>query len=418
MLLFHSPTWMHLIQAFKAKFDLPAKFWIIALIAFINSISFTIIIPTLYPYAKEFGLTDFQASLLTTSYAIAQFFATPILGRFSDFWGRKPLLIISLIGTVLANLVASYAWVAWLLFAARILDGLTGGNTSIARAIISDTTTPAERPKAFGLFDAAFRLGFVTGPAISFFAQGLPPFPGVSPLGMSFFAGAVIALITTLLALFLLPETLPQRRPLILDWHIFGLDKIVRSAVRPTLGHAFLLTFFTGFTFTIFTFAFQPFFLNILHQNAQTLAIVFTIIGVAGVITQVFAVEPLTNRFNLADILSVSIAVRALIFLLIPVFPTLSAFVVLAIALGISNSYPMPLISTVLSLNSGDREQGEVQGINASYLSISNAMGPAVAGLLVTINYSVPFWITGVLTLLTAWYALSLKSNAKCSQET
>ncbi|MBD2460239.1 MFS transporter [Oscillatoria sp. FACHB-1407] len=408
---------MHLIQVLKAKFDLPAKFWIIALIAFINSVSFTIIIPTLYPYAKEFGLTDFQASLLTTSYAIAQFFATPVLGRFSDFLGRKPLLVISLIGTVFANVLASFAWVAWLLFAARILDGLTGGNTSIARAIISDTTTPQERPKAFGLFDAAFRLGFVTGPAISFLAQSLPTFPGVSPLGMSFFAGAVIALITTLLTIFLLPETLPQRQPLTLDWHIFGLDKIVRSAVRPRLGHAFLLTFFTGFTFTIFTFAFQPFFLNVLQQNAQTLAIVFTIIGVAGVVTQIFAVEPLTNRFNLADILSVSIAVRALIFLLIPVFPTLSAFVVLAIALGISNSYPMPLISTILSLNSGDREQGEVQGINASYLSISNALGPAVAGVLVSINYSVPFWITGILTLLTAWYAMSLKASARCSKE-
>ena len=86
---------MHFISSLTAKLDLPLKFWIIALIAFINAVSFTVIIPVLYPYAQQFGLTDFQASLLVSSYAISQFIATPILGRLSDFFGRKPLLLIS-----------------------------------------------------------------------------------------------------------------------------------------------------------------------------------------------------------------------------------------------------------------------------------------------------------------------------------
>jgi predicted MFS family arabinose efflux permease len=407
---------MRLLEALKARFDLPFKFWIIALIAFINSVSFTIIIPILYPYARAFGLTDFQASLLTTSYAVAQFLATPILGRFSDFWGRKPLLVISLIGTVVANLLASFTPVAWLLFAARIFDGLTGGNMSIARAVISDTTSPADRPKAFGLFDAAFRLGFVTGPAISYFAQQLPTFPGVSSLGMSFFAGAVMAIVAVGLTMLLLPETLPQRQSLKLSWGIFGFKKILQSAIEPKLGRTYILTFMTGFTFTIFTFAFQPFFLNVLGQNAETLAIVFTVIGIAGVLTQIFAVEPLTKRFNLADVLAASIASRAIVFLLIPLLPTLSGFVALAILLGITNSFPIPLLSTILSINTSSREQGEALGINSSYLSISNALGPAVAGVLVSVSYSTPFWVTGVLTLLTAHFALSLKSIVECDK--
>ncbi|MUG93232.1 MFS transporter [Scytonema sp. UIC 10036] len=407
---------MHPIKALKAKFDLPLKFWIIALIAFINSVSFTIILPTLYSYAKQFGLNDFQASLLTTSYAIAQFLATPILGRFSDFMGRKPLLIISLLGTVGANLIASFAPFAWLLFAARIFDGLTGGNNSIAKAVITDTTTPVNRPKAFGLFDAAFRLGFVTGPVISYFAQQLPTVPGISSVGMSFFAAANIALFAVGITWFLLPETLQKSEEVKLSWQMFGFGKILRSSLRPKLGQAFLLTFFSGFTFTIFTFAFQPFFLKILNQDVQTLAFVFTLIGAVGVITQIFAVEPLTKRFNLADILTVAIAGRAIIFLLIPIFPTMSAFFILACLLGITNSFPIPLISTILSLNSSDREQGEIQGINASYLSISNAFGPATAGLLVSINYSISFWVTGVLTLLTAGFAFSLKSSMDCSK--
>jgi len=411
---------MSLFRNLRAKFNLPVQFWVVALIAFINSVSFTIIIPILYPYAKEFGLSDFQASLLTTAYAVSQFVATPLLGRLSDVMGRKPLLVMSLVGTVAANLLASWTTVAWLLFGARILDGITGGNNSIARAVISDTTSPAERPKAFGLFDAAFRMGFVTGPAISYFAQTIPPLPGVSSLGMSFFAGAVMAAIATGLTVVMLKETLPRDEcadSLKLSWKMFGLGKILGSIRRPCLGQVFLLTFLSGFTFTIFTFAFQPFFLNVLGQDAQTLAILFMLIGVIGVLTQVFAVESLTKRFNLADIMFVAIAGRGVLFLLMPALPNITAFVVLIALLGVVNAFPMPLISSVLSTNSGEREQGEVMGINASYLSISNAIGPATAGLLVSISYSTPFWVAGVLTLLTAAFALHLKRVADCGKK-
>ncbi len=181
------------------KPSLPVQFWILALIALINSVSFTAIIPLLYPYAKQFGLTDFQASLLTTAYAIAQFIGSPILGRFSDLWGRKPLLLLSLSGSVVAGAIASLTPYAWLLYASRVLDGLTGGNVSIARAVVSDITTPEQRPRAFGIFDAMFRLGFVAGPSLSYLAQTIPPLPGVSPLGMGFVVAAGMALLAAIL---------------------------------------------------------------------------------------------------------------------------------------------------------------------------------------------------------------------------
>lgn len=286
---------------------------------------------------------------------------------------------------------------------------------SIATAVIADTTTPAERPKAFGLFDAAFRMGFVTGPAISFLALKLPRFPGVTSLGMSFFIAAIISLVAVLLTWFMLPETLSEREELRLSWQMFRFGKIFQAARSPKLGRAFVLTFLSGFTFTIFAFSFQPFFLNVLHQDAERLTIMFMLIGVIGVVTQLFAVVPLTKRFNLADIIAVAIAVRAAVFLLIPTFPVLPIFVALACILGITNSFTTPLINAILSTNSTNREQGEVQGINASYLSISNALGPACAGLLVSISYSTPFWVAGILALLTAGFALSLKSIVNCS---
>lgn len=150
------------------------KFWIIALISFINSLSFTILIPILYLYGRQFKLDDFQISLLFAIYAIAQFFATPIIGKLSDRFGRKPLLIVSLVGTVIANLLAGTAASAAVLFFARFLDGITGGNASVAQAVISDVTTPENRAKAFGINGAAFGLGFISGPAISLLAKKLP----------------------------------------------------------------------------------------------------------------------------------------------------------------------------------------------------------------------------------------------------
>ena len=400
----------------REKFDLPPLFWLIALIALINSISFTIIIPLIYPYAKQFGLSDFQASLLTTAFALSQFFGTPILGKLSDKLGRKYILVFSLAGTVVANLLASVAGVAWLLYTARILDGLTGGNTSVASAVISDITTPQQRPKAFGIFAATFRLGFVIGPVLSYFAQQLPTFPGVSSLGMSFLVSAAIAALAALLSLFFLPETVASQGEFKLSWDDFAFGKIAKSATRPQLGNLFILTFLSGSTFTIFTFAFQPFFLKVLDRNTKELAMMFAIVGILGFISQVFALESLSKRFNLINIIAVSLALRGITFLLMPTFPTYGAFVIILVVFGLANSFPMPLIDTVLSLNSDTREQGEILGINSSYLSMSNAIGPIISGMLVSLNYTTPLWITGGLTILVAGFAFNLKSQFKCNK--
>ena len=400
----------------RANFDLPPLFWLIALIALINAISFTIIIPLIYPYAKQFGLSDLQASLLTTAFALSQFFGTPILGKLSDRLGRKYILVFSLIGTVVANLIAGVAGAAWLLYGARMLDGLTGGNTSVASAVISDITTPQQRPKAFGIFGATFRLGFVIGPVISYLAQQLPTLPGVSSLGMSFMVSAAIAAFAALLTLLFLPETTKQQGDFRLSWDDFAFGKIAKSATRPKLGKLFILTFLSGSTFTIFTFAFQPFFLEVLEQDTKGLAMMFALVGILGFISQVFALEPLSKKFNLINIIAVSLILRGVTFLLMPTFPTYGAFVMIMFIFGIVNSFPMPLIDTVLSLNSKNQEQGEVLGINSSYLSMSNAIGPVISGLLVSLNYTTPLWITGILTILVASFAFNLKPQFKCTK--
>ena len=409
-----------------AKQRLPLQFWIVASIAFINSVSFTIIIPVLYPYAKQFGLSDFQASLLTTAYSLSQFFGTPILGQLSDRWGRRPLLVMSLLGTVASNLVAAIAGVPWLLFSARILDGITGGNNSIAQAVVSDITTPEQRTQAFGIYSGLFRLGFVAGPPLSYLAQTVPPFPGVSSLGMSFLVSAAIALIAAILCFFFLSETqidvakaqkTPQDKRVKKAVHKnFDFTGLFTALGRPVVGRILLMTFLNGFTFTIFTFAFQPFFIEVLGQDAKNLAIAFVVFGLLAFVSQVFFLEPLRKRFSIINVLVGALIARGLIFMLMPTFPDIYYFAVLLGFFGLINAFPMPLIDSILSTRSDQSEQGEILGLNASYLSISNAFGPAVSGLLVTsFGYAMPFWIAGILTVIVAVFAITLKAPEPAS---
>ncbi len=392
---------------------LPVSFWIMVFIAFINAVGFTIIIPTLYPFAKQFQLSDFEASLLTTAYAGAQFLATPILGGLSDRLGRKPLLVMSLLGTVASNLLASFTPLAWPLYLARILDGLTGGNTSIAQAVVSDITSPRQRARAFGIFGGLFRLGFVVGPALSFLAQSLPTLPGTTPLSMSFIVSAGMALAAAICTILFLPETKQPTATFQLHWSDFGFVKVLKSFRHPNLGRIFVLTFLNGGTFTIFTFAFQPFFLKVLEQEPKTLAIVFAALGILGFIAQVFLLEPLQRKFSLAHLLVVALALRGLMFLAIPTFPTTLGFILILVPFGVVNAFPMPILDTLLSLRVNEQQQGEVLGINSSYLSISNAMGPAIGGLLVGLGYLAPFWIAGILTLITAIFARGVERSPK-----
>ena len=396
-----------------AKSRLPLQFWIVTLVAFINSVSFTIIIPTLYPYAKEFGLSDLAASLLTTAFSLSQFFGTPILGRLSDRIGRKPLLVVSLLGTVVANLLAAVSPFAWWLYLARMLDGLTGGNNSVAQAVVSDITTPEQRTQAFGIFGGMFRLGFVVGPPLAYLAQTLPPLPGITPLGMSFVVSALMALVAAILCFAVLPETRPPaeyNRTLKLSFADFGFGRLATSWRKPVVGRIFLMTFLNGATFTVFTFAFQPFFLTVLGQDTKMLAFAFVFFGILAFLSQVFLLEPLRKRINLVTLLVVALILRGILLILYPSFPTVETFWILLFFFGIVNAFPMPLIDSLLSLRTSKDKQGEALGTNSSYLSIANAIGPAISGLLVTFGYGIPFFVAGGLTIAIALFAISLNT--------
>lgn len=373
------------------------NFWIIALIAFINSLSLTILIPTIYVYGKHFGLSDFQASLLFATYSIAQFIATPIIGKLSDRFGRKPLLVVSLAGTVVANFMAGTATTASVFFLARFLDGITGGNNSVAQAVISDVTSRENRAKGFGIFGAAFGLGFILGPAISLLAQHIS-------LGASFLASGVIALVALLITMFFLPETITNTAEKAHNIFDLGLGNLIKGLTIPRVGILLIINFFIGTTFTIFSYAFQPYFINVLGQNSKSLTLMFVLFGVLGLIMQTWGVQILTRKFKLTFILFLALFIRSISFILMPIWPGLVYFVGVTILFSIFNSLVQPMINTLISLNAKPKEQGTAMGINSSYLSISNAFGPVIAGMLIhqsnPATYGHPLYLAGGLTFL------------------
>ncbi|WP_347280088.1 MULTISPECIES: MFS transporter [unclassified Leptolyngbya] len=383
------------------------NFWIIALISLINSLSLTILIPVIYLYGKQFGLNELQTSLLFAAYSIAQFFATPIIGRLSDRFGRKPLLMICLFGTVIANLIAGFASAAWILFLARFLDGITGGNASVAQAVISDVTTPATRARGFGINGAAFGLGFVLGPAISLLAQQIS-------LGAAFLVSGAIAAVAFVITLFFLPESLPTRTQ---AGNLFdlGLASLIRGLTLPRIGILLILNFLIGTTFTIFTFAFQPYFIQVLNQTNKELTLMFFTFGVLGVLMQAWGVTILTKRFSLVSILFLGLAIRSVSFILMPVWPNVVYFVVVSVVFSLFNSLVQPMINALISLNAKPEEQGFALGLNSSYLGISNAFGPVIAGLLIRqsnpATYSHPLYLAGVLTFIVLVLAIATRQR-------
>ncbi len=384
-------------------------FWITLFIAFTNSLSFTILIPILYLYGREFGLSDFQTSLLFAIYAGAQFISTPIIGKLSDRFGRKPLLIVCLTGTVIANFLAGTASTAAILFFARFLDGITGGNVSVAQAIISDVTPPEQRAKAFGLFGAVtFGLAFILGPILSLISQRYS-------LGAGFLMSSAVASIALTLTIFGLPETLATKSAQAKNWFDLGLGTLISGLAMPKVGILLIINFLIGTTFTIFTFAFQPYYIHILGQDSKSLTLLFVAFGTVAVVMQAKGIGILTQRLTLIKILFVGLLGRSLSILLMPAFPNIVYFVAISLLFSLFNSFVQPMITTLISLNARPEIQGTAMGLNASYLNVSNAFGPIIAGMIVNQanpeTYAYPLYLAGGLTFAVLLFAISKRQQ-------
>lgn len=370
---------------------------IITLITVVSALGYGIIIPVLYSYSKKYGLSDFQNGLLFALFSLCQFLSTPIIGRLSDKYGRKPLLVISLMGTVLSFIMMAFAPTAIFLFIARALDGMTAGNIPVASAVITDTTEPKDRAKGFGIIGAAFGFGFIFGPVISGLTVGINP-------ALPFIIAAAISLVAVVATWVYLPET-NKNMGKITEGKLFDVKKLVKSLGSGTVGATLLLTLTYFMALSIFFVAFQTSTVSVLHMTVTQISLLFSLFGAIGLICQTFIIRILVGRFKPKQILYFCLTGVAITYVGMYFAHSIPLFVITCVGLAIVNSFVQPLTQTILSEEVGPTEQGEMQGLNTSYMSIGQIIGPIIAGVLATLSLSLPFIGAAILTALCLFLA-------------
>jgi DHA1 family tetracycline resistance protein-like MFS transporter len=351
---------------------------VMLLVVFVDLLGFGVIIPLLPYYGEHFNASPAMITTLLSTYSAMQLISGPFWGRLSDRIGRRPVILVSVTASMLAYLWLSSADALWMLFAARALQGLGGGNISVAQAYIADVTTPANRSKGMGGLGAALGFGFVIGPALGGFLSGSDP-EHINAAAPSLVSAAFSGL-ALLLALTLLKESLSPALRGQAGKGPGRLTQIRQAFSRPRLRILMILFFSTTFAFAGMETTFALFADHRLNWGPERVGWIFAVVGVIGVVIQGGLIGRITKRYGEARTLffgTIGIAIGlALLALATEPVLTIVASCWLAAGMGLAQ----PSTSSLISQEAGAAEQGGVLGVNQSVGSFGRIIGPAVAG--------------------------------------
>ncbi len=351
----------------------------IFLVVFIDLLGFSLILPLLPFYAESFGANAFLVGLLVAIYAAFQLVGAPILGRLSDRFGRRPILLISVAGNMIGFILLAVAQNLPMLFFARALSGLTGGNISVAQAYISDVTDEKNRARGLGMIGAAFGLGFIIGPA----SGGI-----LSQWGFSVpaFVSAVIGLINLVLIYFWLPESLNAEKKAaisISQQPKLSFRSLTEALRRPYVGPLLSTRFLFGLAFSLFQTIFALYGQYRFALNSQTTGYVLAYVGLISVIVQGFIVGRLTNRFTDGILITCATGLMALSLFGWAFAPSilflLAVLAPIALAGGVLNT----VLNSALSKSVQPIEIGGTMGLAASLESATRVIAPSLGGWMI-----------------------------------
>ena len=393
----------------------------IFIIVFIDLLGFGLILPLLPFYAEQYGASATLTGFLVASYAAAQFLGAPILGRLSDRFGRRPILVISLFGTFAGFLMLGFApalgtalagWVSpgsaqlasvltlAIMFASRALDGLTGGNISVAQAYITDVTDVSNRARGLGLIGAAFGLGFIIGPAaggtLSTFGFSVPAF-----------AAAGLSLLNLLAVAAWLPESLTAKRREALASQAkppFTLGAMIGALRRPRVGPLLHIRVFFGLASSMFQTIFALYAQQRLGLTAQSTGYVLAYVGVLAVLVQGVGVGWLSKRYPERWIIFVSTAVLAISLLAWAFVPSVLMLLVVLAPMAAATGTLNTVVNSALTKTVYPEEIGGTLGLSASLESLTRIVSPSVGGVLLQ---QVGLWAPGVVSALIMTWVVS-----------
>jgi MFS transporter, DHA1 family, tetracycline resistance protein len=354
---------------------------IICLTVFIDLVGFGIMIPLLPYYAETapFFATPFEIGILFASYSLMQFIFAPILGSLSDKYGRRPVLFFSILGSAVGYLLIGFAFALWMVFAGRIIAGITGGNISTAQAYIADVTSKENRAKGMGLFGAMFGLGFIIGPAIG----GIMSRYGIHA---PFLFAAGLSFLNAGFLYFILPETVDKDSydPTKLQKNRFV--ELFESLGDAQFGTLTAVYFFLVTSFSIMTYAFVLYTIERFSFTAEHNGYLFAFIGILAVIFQGGVFGRLVKKFGENPLMIIgSIFMAASLFLIplvSPEFGGLAGVLAVVTLLAVGNSMASPSITSLGSKVAKENEQGKALGVLQSAASLARAIGPVIGGVL------------------------------------
>jgi len=369
-------------------------------------VGFGIILPIMPFYAQSMGASATHLGLLFATYSLMQFIFSPLWGRYSDRVGRRPVLIVGLMGMALSFVLFGLAQALWMLYAARVLGGLlSSAILPTAMAYVADSTDPKRRGKGMGLMGAAMALGMIFGPAIGGFLGGLSP-------SVPFFVAAGLTILVAGFAALFLPESLSLqersharregfRKSLIYYGQLF-------RPLRNPVGSILILGFLSQLAFASLFGTFALFAEAKLGFGEEEMGVLFVAMGLIGALGQGLLVGRAIGRWGEGRVIQIGLTVSGFGFLSLLLAYDLKSLIALASLMGMGNALLMPAISSLASKRTSPDQQGNVMGVLNSYQSLGRIVGPLLGGLVFDLlGYQYPYVMGGAI-FLAVWLGSGL----------
>ena len=353
-----------------ARVPLPQGFATVWITVALDLVGFGIVVPILGRYAERYGASGLEVGLLFASFSLAQLVFAPLLGRLSDRIGRKPVIMISLLGTAVGSFVTGAAGALWVLFVGRILDGASGASVAVAQGAVTDLAPPSERPRLLGLLGAAFGVGFVVGPALG----------GLASLGgehIPFYVAGTVALVNAAVAWRRLPETRPA-----------DVRRAAREAAKNDTGAKVRLwgLAVAGFTAIVAFSGFEATFSLLAGDRFRLteagVAAIFVGVGVVLVAVQGGLIRPINAKIGTQRSLQVGLVLNSAGLVVLAFAETWPLLIVALALLTVGQGLVTPNLSSLVSGRVPDHRRGEALGFQQGVNAFGRVAGPALAGVL------------------------------------